>query len=527
MTSLQSNTVLYPAAFKVVGTLAQNALSQPQPQPQIQTEPQTGRYALALVEIKRVWLLAIAALVVLVSGCTTADFAGSVKQTNEAIPGFTQGGLELAQTQEQREVRRQSAQALLERPLAQAQSVQLALLNSSALQVLLAENWNLAAQAAQGGRLSNPVFMLERMTFANEFDVVRMLSFGLLDVLTLPTRYGIAKTQLELVRLKLAADVVDEITRVRQVWVRAVAAQQMLIYAKQVNEVAKVSAELARRMQSVGNFTKLQRARQQAFYADSATQLALAEHAVTATREALARALGLDTQQAQALKLPDRLLTLPKAPLNPQEVSQSASMNRLDVRLAQSAVEVAFKKQGLNNVTSFTDIEIGLRQATLGDNIEGSRVQGRGYEVNITLPIFDFGDLKRDALTAQTLAALSRLDAAYQVTGSNLRETYSAYRTNYDVAKHYRQEVVPLRKVISEENMLRYNGMIIGVFELLADAKDTVNSVMFSIQADQQFWLADAALQAALLGRPMAPTGSTVGDRGKPFATGGSGDVAH
>ena len=471
---------------------------------------------------KRFRLIGALVFSAILVGCTSVNFDQSINQTNENIPGFTQGKLELALTQEQREARKQSTQALLESPLAQSQAVQLALLNSSALQVLLAENWNLAAQAAQGGRLTNPVFMLERMTFLNEFDLVRMISFGLLDVLTLPARYGIAKTQLELVQIRLAADVVDEITRVRQVWVRAVAAQQTLIYAKQVNEVAKVSAELARRMQSVGNFTKIQRARQQAFYADSATQLALAEHAVTATREALARALGLNTQQAQSLKLPDRFLTLPKAPLNPQEVSQAASTNRLDVRLAQSGVEVALKKQGLTNVTSFTDIEVGLRQATLGNNIEGSRIQGRGYEVNITLPIFDFGDMKRDAMSAQTLAAFSRLDLAYQMTASNLRESYSAYRTNYDVAKHYRQEVVPLRKVISEENMLRYSGMIIGVFELLADAKDTVNSVMSSIQADQQFWLAEAALQAALLGRPVAASSEL-----KPPVSGGSGDVAH
>ena len=53
---------------------------------------------------------------------------------------------------------------------------------------------------------------------------------------------------------------------------------------------------------------------------------------------------------------------------------------------------------------------------------------------------------------------------------SEVRETYSAYRTAYDLAKHYRDEVVPLRKRISEENLLRYNGMLISVFELLADA---------------------------------------------------------
>ena len=345
----------------------------------------------------------------------------------------------------------------------------------------------------------------------------------MLDVLTLPQRYGISKKQLEQAQTKLTADVIDEITRVRQAWVRAVFAQQSLIYAKQVNEVAKISAELARRMQSVGNFTKIQRARQQAFYADAATQLAIAEHAVTATKESLVRSLGLNIEQVQSLKLPDRLPTLPKSPLSPVEVSKSVSTNRIDIKLAQVALEVALKKQGLNNITSFTDIELGLRNKNVYDNDVGSNTPGRGYEVSIKLPVFDWGDMQRDAMSAQTLAAINRLESAYRITESNLRESYSAYRTNYDIAKHYRQEVVPLRKVISEENVLRYNGMMIGVFELLADAKDMVNSVMMSINADQQFWLADAALQATLLGRPTSP----LSDGMKVSTTGGTSDAGH
>ena len=79
------------------------------------------------------------------------------------------------------------------------------------------------------------------------------------------------------------------------------------------------------------------------------------------------------------------------------------------------------------------------------------------------------------------------------------------------------------RLIISEENQLRYNGMMIGVFELLADAKDMVNSVMLSINADQQFWLADAAMQATLLGRPTATSSDSI----KTQVSGGSGDAAH
>ena len=52
-----------------------------------------------------------------------------------------------------------------------------------------------------------------------------------------------------------------------------------------------------------------------------------------------------------------------------------------------------------------------------------------------------------------------------------------AYRSAYDIARHYRDEIVPLRKRIAEENVLRYNGMLIGVFELLADARAQIASV--------------------------------------------------
>lgn len=295
--------------------------------------------------VKRIRLVGTMVLFAVLTGCASVNFDRSIIQANENIPSFTQGKLELALSQEQRISRKKSSQELLQRELGQGDAVQLALLNSPAMQTLLADNWSFAAKAAQSGRISNPVFMFERMNYPNELELVRMISFGLLDVLTLPQRYGIAEKQLEQAQTKLVADVVDEITRVRQSWVRAVAAQQTLIYARQVNEVAKVSAELARRMQSVGNFTKIQRARQQAFYADSATQLAIAEHAVTAAKEALIRTLGLTFDQAQNLRLPERLPNLPKMPLSPEEVSKSVNSNRIDIKLAQSALEVAMKKQ--------------------------------------------------------------------------------------------------------------------------------------------------------------------------------------
>ena len=84
---------------------------------------------------------------------------------------------------------------------------------------------------------------------------------------------------------------------------------------------------------------------------------------------------------------------------------------------------------------------------------------------------------------------------------SEVRESYSAYRTSYDLTKHYRDDVVPLRKRISEENLLRYNGMLIGIFELLADSRDQVASVTSYVEALRDFWMAQTNLETALSGR--------------------------
>ena len=436
------------------------------------------------------------------TGCASVSPDQNINRVNVEAGGFTEGKLALARTQEERDQQAQAAQSLLAQPLGQKDAVQLALVNSPSLQALLAQGWAESADAAQVGRIANPIFSFERMRAGTELDLGRALSFGLLDLLTLPTRYGVATRQIELSQLRLTGNVLDQVTRVRQAWVRAVAAQQTLQYAKQVYDSAEAGAELARRMQGVGNFNRITRAREQAFYADAATRLSTAQHQVAASREELVRLLGLDESQAQALKLPERLPDLPKQALDPQAVGSLATKARLDIRLAQTALDGAAKAQGLNMVTSFTDIELTGRRNTTFDNAEGTRSNARGWEIDVRLPIFDWGGMQRDAMNARTLAAANQLEATARAAGSSLRESYSAYRTAYDVARHYRDEVVPVRKVIAEENQLRYNGMLISAFELLADARDQVGAVTAALDAQQQFWLADAALQASVIGRP-------------------------
>ncbi len=459
---------------------------------------------------------AVVAAVLVLAGCASVNIDQAVKDTNDTTGAFTQGKLELSRTDQQVQARQKLSADLLAQPLSMDDAVQLALANSPAVQTLLAQSWSDIAQATQAGRISNPIFTFERIRYRDELELGRLLSVGLIDILTLPYRQGISRSLVTQAKFQLSASVVEHVTQVRQGWVRAVAAKQSLQYAEQVNASAQAGAELAQRMQQVGNFTKLQRQRQQVFYADSVAQLAAARHSDTSSREELVRLLGLTDAQAGQLQLPERLPDLPKQPRDAEAVSVNAADQRLDVLLARSQLDAAGRAQGLNLLTSVVDVELGIRRNTVFDNAAGTKSAKKGFEFGIRLPIFDWGSTQRATMNAQSLAAANRYESTVRGASSQLRESYSAYRTAYDVAKHYRDEIVPLRRAMAEENGLRYSGMLISVFELLADSRDQVSSVMAAINSYQQFWLSDAALAASMTGKPMSMMVSS------PMAGGGS-----
>jgi outer membrane protein TolC len=71
--------------------------------------------------------------------------------------------------------------------------------------------------------------------------------------------------------------------------------------------------------------------------------------------------------------------------------------------------------------------------------------------------------------------------------------------------------------------LLRYNGMLSSVFELLADSRDAVASVNAYLEAQRDFWIAEADLQMALTtGSPGAMPAAA-----PAMAASGSGAPAH
>lgn len=384
---------------------------------------------------------------------------------------------------------------LLQGELSEAAAMQLALRGSPAAQALMAEGWALQSATAESATWPRLGLAFERSRHDGEIGRATTLSIGLAELVTLPLRRDSADRQREVQRLTLAGELLALHGAVRQQWIRAVAAGQLLVYHRQVLEVAEAGDALAQGMQKAGNFSLLQRSREQAFLADAKAQVARATLQVTAEREALARLLGLNAEESAAVRWPERLPDLPKAARARAEVLQAGARERLDVAVAQARWQAA-TGSGRTALLGSLDVELDLKRETEGGSVTRSR------ELGVSLALPDATALRRQAADASTIAAAQRLEQVRAEATSTLRERHAAYETAHELALHFRDEVVPLRKTIVDEMLLRYNGMLSGVFSLLADARAQVGAVIGAIEAQRDFCLAQAALDAAILGAP-------------------------
>ncbi|MCU6434645.1 TolC family protein [Undibacterium sp. Jales W-56] len=410
----------------------------------------------------------------------------------------------------------QRVKELLASPLTVDDAVQIALLNNRRLQASFYELGISESDFVQAGRLPNPGFSFSRTRQGSEVEIDRSLTFNIAHLLTMPLTRQMEQRRFEKTKREVTMQMLSLAAETRKAYYMAVAADQTMLYMQQVKKAADAGAELAGRLAKAGNYNKLQQVREQGFFAEAALNLARAEQAQTRSKEKLTRLMGLWGPQT-TFTLPLRLPDLPKKPNDMANVEQMAMVQRLDVQAARLSTEQLAKNLGLSKATRFINVlEVGAIRNTFNDQ----PVQ-RGYSVTLELPLFDWSGAKVAKAEALYMQALNRTTEIAINARSEVREAYLGYRSSYDIAMHYQNEIVPLKKRVSEENQLRYNGMLIGVFDLLADARSQIASVNSAIEASRDFWIAQADLEMSLLGRPNMSAAPMTGTGGSDTPTAG------
>jgi outer membrane protein TolC len=402
-----------------------------------------------------------------------------------------------AKTPEQRRQIAERVAELLAQPLTADTAVQVALLNNPSLQASFDELGISEAERVQAGRVPNPGFSFGRLEKGSEVEYERGLHINLARLIAMPLTSDMEAKRFEQVQRQTSLALFELATQTRKAWYRAVAAQQSLGFMQQVMASAEAAAELARRLAAVGNYSVLQQAQEQSFYADAGLNLIRAEQARVQAREQLTRLLGLWGEQIE-FQLPERLPELPATAEQLPDVEQLAMRQRLDIQAVRLDAERLASNLGLTKTTRLINVlELGVVS-----NRSNEAPTQRGYEISVELPLFDWSGAKVAKAEAQYRQMLNRAAATAVNARSQVREAYLGYQTAHDLARHYRDEVLPLRARIAEENVLQYNGMFISTFELLADARKQILAVDGYLQAQRDFWTAKADLDMAMLGAP-------------------------
>jgi outer membrane protein TolC len=442
----------------------------------------------------------VLALSLLLAGCTglapDGGFGAVAGATRERIGAAPK----LARDDAATRALQQDVGAILAAPLTMDGAVQVALLNNPGLQASYWEVGIAQADLVQAARLRNPSLDFKRVSGGGDLEIERTLTVNLIGALLTPLASRLEARRFEAVKLTVAAAIEQHALDTRRAWVDAVAASQALEYARQVDAAAQASAELAGRMTHAGNMHQLDLARQQLFQAESAANVARAVKANSNAREALTRMLGLwgaDTRYT----LPAHLPALPPAPADLADVERIALAGRLDVRAAKLDAQTTAANLGLTRATRFVNaLDLGAVSQG-GGGVPGAR----GYELTIELPLFDWGGARTVKAEALYMQAVQRVAQTAVTARSEARSGYLDYRNAYDLAAHYRDTIIPLRKRISHEVLLRYNGMLASSLELLADSREQAGAVAAYIDALKDFWITHARLEGALATRVATP----------------------
>ncbi|AKM32829.1 hypothetical protein AB870_13210 [Pandoraea faecigallinarum] len=438
-------------------------------------------------------MAALAALVL--SGCATFSDDGGFAPVAEAAQKRLGQPAVWARDDATAQALAKERDDLLTRPLDLDTAIRLTLLNHRGLQATYAELGIAEASLVQAGRLPNPRFSFQRVQGGGDTGIERTWGIDFVRVLTMPLASRIEARRFAQVQAQVTQAVVEQATQTRRAWIEAVAAQQRVQILEQTTLATQAASELADGMARAGNFSAMRRTQENLVYADTAARLARAREQATSTREQLARQMGLWGQQL-SFTLPARLPDLPrKRPAWPGAEAQ-AIRERADVRAARAALDATTSDLGLTRVTRF----VNVLDAAYRNNSETGRPSEHGYEISLEIPLFDWGSTRVAGAEARYRQSVDRLADTAVAARADARTRRAQTLAAWDIAEHYRTTILPMRQRVSDEWLLRYNGMLASVFDLLGDAREQRDAVLGYIDATAGYWLADAAFRESLGG---------------------------
>ncbi len=392
------------------------------------------------------------------------------------------------------------AKAILSAPLDPDRAAQVALWRNPGLLADLEDLGISQAEYAQATRIANPSldFFYRR---PNQSGLVPNVEVGLienlLDPLLLPLRKRMAAAELEAAKLRVGQRMLDLIGETKQAFAESQAADRLVERLGIIVEIESAAATFAERQRAAGNLPQLALEEQQALLDETKIDQIHAQDAAKAQREKLQRLMGLPGDEA-GWTTAEMSLDPPDDEVVVADLEALALADRLDVAAARAGVHLIDHALALRRAGRF--LPGGLRVGVSRER-DPDRVRVTGPVLGIELPIFDTGAASIAKLEAERRRAERQVEELSIRIGSEVRETADRYLAARDLARRYRDSVLPRRVRILDQTLRHYNSMLIGVYDVLLAKRMEIESEKAAIEAWRDAWVARFALEHAVGGK--------------------------
>jgi outer membrane protein, heavy metal efflux system len=436
------------------------------------------------------------------TGCASVNLRAGFPDVSAAVEERSTAKIAWNKGTELDQEAAEQLRSLLRGKLTADDAVQIALLNNRDLQAVYSELGVAQADLVQAGLFKNPI--LDAAVFfplsgvRPDFQLSVVISF--LDALYVPLRKRVAAALFEEAKLRVTGAVLDFAAQVRTAFYVHQANEQLLDLRQTIVEALSVSLDVSRRLHEAGNISDLDLARDRAQTEASKLALRAAEIASRQSREhlnILLGAWGADTEWTMDRRMPD----IPAQPLDVEGVERVALARSLDLSQARQRIVAGGQQLGFSRATALVpDMDIGA-----GAEREGDEPWKVGPSIAVPIPLFDQGQ----ARIGRAVAELRRAQQEYYALGVRIRATTRAVQDRIvgarDRALYYRDILLPLRERIVNEGQLYYNAMQIGIFQLLRDREQQIETGVAYVEVLREYWLARTDLSQIASGRlPMA-----------------------
>ncbi|HVZ74979.1 MAG TPA: TolC family protein [Polyangia bacterium] len=397
---------------------------------------------------------------------------------------------------------------LLAHGLSRGAAVEIALVANPRLQATYESLGVSQADMVQAGLLRNPA-LGAHVAFPVRGDG-KEIQFSLvqdfLDVFVLPLRKQIAREQFTVDVLRVAQEALDTVAAVEKEYAAVQAAAALADYQRTVVTADEGAAALSRAQFAAGNVDALKHANQLASFEESALDLTRDELELLRHREALNRLLGLwgpraDWKLAEALQAPPAA----EPPLDALEARAVAQ--RLDVDAARKEQKLLARAVDLARDTRLVgrlDVGVDAHQ-----DADGPRVFGPSLVIE--LPIFDQRQATVARLEARERQARHHADAAALEARSEVRLARAELLAARAIVERYQATILPMRDEALDEAQLFYNGMLLGLYQLIETKSAQVMAHAQHIAALRDYWTARADLERAIGGQLVPTTTNAAG----------------